>query len=280
MTSNGNNNEVMIRLTDLHKYFGGVQAVRGISIEVRKGDVLFMIGPSGCGKSTTLRCINLLEEPTSGTIQVGEDKHSFGKGERMPSGAVLARYRTKIGMVFQLFDLFPHLTALENVMEGPVTVLKMAQGAAQEIASDLLAKVGMSDKEDVFPTQLSGGQAQRVAIARALAMSPRVMLFDEVTSALDPELVSEVLQVMRQLADEGTTMVVVTHEMQFAREVADHVVMMDSGQFVEQGTADDVLNNPRNPRTQAFLARFHGTQDIRGKAGAVLEKGEAADTRS
>ena len=281
MTSNGKNNEVMIRLTDLHKYFGDVQAVRGISIEVRKGEVLFMIGPSGCGKSTTLRCINLLEEPTSGSIQVGEEKYSFGKGGgRMPSGAVLARFRTHIGMVFQLFDLFPHLTALENVLEGPLTVLKMSQAEAQDIASGLLAKVGMSDKEDVFPMQLSGGQAQRVAIARALAMSPRVMLFDEVTSALDPELVGEVLQVMRQLAEEGTTMVVVTHEMLFAREVADHVVMMDSGQFIEQGTADDVLTNPQNPRTQSFLARFHGAQDIRGKAGAALEMEEAADTQS
>ena len=272
MTSNGNGKDVMIRITDLHKYFGDVQAVRGVSIDVNAGDVLFIIGPSGCGKSTTLRCINLLEHPTKGTIQVGDDSHTFGAGQSMPPGRVLARYRTRIGMVFQQFDLFPHMTAIENVMEGPITVLKKSNKEAEEIAADLLSKVGLSDKEDVYPTQLSGGQAQRVAIARALAMQPRVMLFDEVTSALDPELVSEVLQVMRELAGEGTTMVVVTHEMQFAREVADHVVMMDAGEFIEQGTADEIFDNPQNPRTQSFLARFHGAADIRGKAGAVLEK--------
>jgi polar amino acid transport system ATP-binding protein len=190
----------------------------------------------------------------------------------MPSGRVLARYRTHIGMVFQQFDLFPHMTAIENVMEGPITVLKKSNKEAEATAADLLAKVGLSDKEDSFPTQLSGGQAQRVAIARALAMQPRVMLFDEVTSALDPELVSEVLHVMRQLADEGTTMVVVTHEMSFAREVADHVVMMDAGQFIEQGAAEQILDNPQNARTQSFLARFHGAAEIRGMAGAALEK--------
>lgn len=272
MTSNGNGKEVMIRIKDLHKYFGNVQAVRGVSIDVNVGEVLFIIGPSGCGKSTTLRCINLLEHPTKGTIQVGEDSHSFGAGMSMPPGGVLARYRTHIGMVFQQFDLFPHMTAIENVMEGPVTVLKKPNKEAEKIAVDLLAKVGLSDKEDVFPAQLSGGQAQRVAIARALAMQPRVMLFDEVTSALDPELVSEVLHVMRNLAEEGTTMVVVTHEMQFARDTADHIVMMDQGQFIEQGAADQILDNPQNERTKSFLARFHGAADIRGSAGVVLEK--------
>lgn len=272
MTFNGNGKEVMIQITDLHKYFGDVQAVRGVSIDVNVGDVLFIIGPSGCGKSTTLRCINLLEHPTKGTIRVGDDSHTFGPGQSMPPGAVLARYRTQIGMVFQQFDLFPHMTAIENVMEGPITVLKKPNEEAEAAAVALLAKVGLSDKEDSYPTQLSGGQAQRVAIARALAMQPRVMLFDEVTSALDPELVSEVLNVMRQLADEGTTMVVVTHEMQFAREVADHVVMMDAGQFIEQGTAEQILGNPQQARTQSFLARFHGAEDIRGQAGAILEK--------
>jgi len=272
VTSSENGKEAMIQITDLHKYFGDVQAVRGVSIDVNAGDVLFIIGPSGCGKSTTLRCINLLEHPTKGTIQVGEDSHTFGAGHSMPSGRVLARYRTHIGMVFQQFDLFPHMTAIENVMEGPITVLKKSNKEAEATAADLLAKVGLSDKEDSFPTQLSGGQAQRVAIARALAMQPRVMLFDEVTSALDPELVSEVLHVMRQLADEGTTMVVVTHEMSFAREVADHVVMMDAGQFIEQGAAEQILDNPQNARTQSFLARFHGAAEIRGNAGAVLEK--------
>jgi polar amino acid transport system ATP-binding protein len=272
VTSSENGKEVMIQITDLHKYFGDVQAVSGVSIDVNAGDVLFVIGPSGCGKSTTLRCINLLEHPTKGTIRVGEDSHTFGAGHNMPSGRILARYRTHIGMVFQQFDLFPHMTAIENVMEGPVTVLKKSNKEAEATAADLLAKVGLSDKEDSFPTQLSGGQAQRVAIARALAMQPRVMLFDEVTSALDPELVSEVLHVMRQLADEGTTMVVVTHEMSFAREVADHVVMMDDGKFIEQGAAEQILDSPQNARTQSFLARFHGAADIRGKAGAVLEK--------
>ena len=257
----------MIRLTDVHKYYGPVQAVRGVSLAVKQGDVYVVIGPSGCGKSTLLRCINLLEEPTSGTVQVGDDVMTFGRGHRMPSGRVLARYRSGIGMVFQQFDLFPHMTAIQNVMEGPVTVKKFGREKARELARSLLAKVGLSEKENVYPRQLSGGQAQRVAIARALAMQPRLMLFDEVTSALDPELVGEVLGVMRQLAEEGITMVVVTHEMGFAREVADHVVFMDAGLVIEEGTAERVLIRPQNPRTQAVrdlhMAEHGAGQDSR-----------------
>ena len=255
----------MIRITDLHKHYGRLEAIRGLSLEVRQGEVYFVVGPSGCGKSTLLRCINLLEEPTNGTIQVGEDTMSFGRGRRMPSGRALAKYRSQIGMVFQQFDLFPHMTAIQNVMKGPRVVKRMPGREARSLASELLAKVGLSDKENVYPRLLSGGQAQRVAIARALAMQPRVMLFDEVTSALDPELVGEVLGVMRQLAQEGTTMVVVTHEMGFAREVGDHMCFMDDGLIVEEGTAEDVLTRPQNPRTQAFLSRFHGTATASAK---------------
>ena len=253
--------DAMIRITDLHKHYGRLEAIRGLSLDVRHGDVYFVIGPSGCGKSTLLRCINLLEEPTSGSVQVGDDVMRFGKGHRMPSGRALARYRTHIGMVFQQFDLFPHKTAIENVMEGPTVVKRMPRREARSLASELLAKVGLSDKEDVYPRHLSGGQAQRVAIARALAMQPRVMLFDEVTSALDPELVGEVLEVMRQLAEEGTTMVVVTHEMGFASEVGDRLCFMDSGLIVEEGTVANILTKPENPRTQAFLSRFHHTAE-------------------
>ncbi len=261
----------MIRLTDVRKHYGELQAVKGVSVEVEKGDVLFVIGPSGCGKSTLLRCINLLEEPTAGVIEVAGDRMEFGEGRKMPSGKEQARYRTHIGMVFQSFDLFPHMTAIENVMEGPLTVLKLPYEEAEERAKVLLGKVGLSERADFYPRQLSGGQAQRVAIARALAMQPRVMLFDEVTSALDPELVGEVLEVIRQLAQEGTTMVVVTHEMAFARDVADRIIFMDQGLVVEAGTAKDVLLNPKNPRLQQFLSRFHLAGEHTGKAGAKLQ---------
>ncbi len=251
--------EVMVKAEGLRKSYGTVEAVRGVSLEVDRGQVVVVIGPSGCGKSTFLRCINLLEEPSAGTLQVGDRRIDFGAKHSMPHGRDLARFRARIGMVFQQFDLFPHMTALQNVMSGPVIVKKMAKAEAETIARDLLAKVGLAAFTERFPRNLSGGQQQRVAIARAMAMAPEIMLFDEVTSALDPELVGEVLDVMKQLATDGTTMIVVTHEMAFARDVADQVVVMDAGQVVEQGRAEEVLLRPTNPRTASFLSRFHST---------------------
>ena len=251
--------EAMVKVDGLRKSYGTVEAVRGVSLEVKRGEVVVVIGPSGCGKSTFLRCINLLEEPSAGTLQVGDRLIEFGAKHSMPRGRELARFRARIGMVFQQFDLFPHKTALQNVMSGPVIVKKMARGAAEAIARDLLAQVGLAALTDRFPRNLSGGQQQRVAIARAMAMAPEIMLFDEVTSALDPELVGEVLDVMKQLATDGTTMIVVTHEMAFARDVADQVLVMDAGQVVEQGPAEEVLLRPTNPRTASFLSRFHST---------------------
>ena len=243
----------MVRVEGLRKSYGTVEAVRGVSLEVHRGQVVVLIGPSGCGKSTFLRCLNLLEAPSAGTLQVGERTIDFGahdakRGRSMPHGRALARFRARIGMVFQQFDLFPHMTALGNVMSGPVIVKKMRQNEAEAIARGLLTKVGLGAFTERYPRELSGGQQQRVAIARAMAMAPEVMLFDEVTSALDPEL-----------ATEGTTMIVVTHEMAFARDVADRVVVMDAGQVVEQGVAEEVLLQPKNPRTASFLSRFHST---------------------
>jgi ABC-type polar amino acid transport system ATPase subunit len=255
----------MVRVDGLRKSYGTVEAVRGVSLEVKRGEVVVVIGPSGCGKSTFLRCINLLEEPSAGSLQVGERQIEFGTRHTMPHGRALARFRARIGMVFQQFDLFPHMTALQNVMSGPVIVKKMARREAETVARDLLAKVGLADFTGRYPRALSGGQQQRVAIARAMAMQPEVMLFDEVTSALDPELVGEVLDVMKQLALDGTTMIVVTHEMSFAHDVADRIVVMDAGQVVEQGVAEDVLMRPTNARTVQFLSRFHGTREAKAK---------------
>ncbi|CAN5760787.1 amino acid ABC transporter ATP-binding protein [soil metagenome] len=255
MTSNG----AMVKVDGLRKSYGTVEAVRGVSLEVDRGEVVVVIGPSGCGKSTFLRCLNLLEEPSAGTLQVGDRRIDFGAPHSMPHGRDLARFRARIGMVFQQFDLFPHMTALQNVMAGPVIVKKMAKVDAEKVARDLMAKVGLAAFADRLPRNMSGGQQQWVAIARAVAVAPEIMLFDEVTSALDPELVGEVLDVMKQLATEGTTMVVVTHEMAFARDVADQVVVMDAGQVVEQGRAEEVLLQPKNPRTASFLSRFHST---------------------
>jgi len=247
----------VIAIDALHKSYGAFEALKGVSLQVSRGEAQFVIGPSGCGKSTLLRCVNLLEEPTRGTLRVGSFSVAFGPGQRRPRARELACHRAKVGMVFQQFHLFPHMTALENVMEGPRTVKRMPRHEARQLAAALLAKVGLEDKCDTYPRHLSGGQAQRVAIARALAMSPEIMLFDEATSALDPELVGEVLAVMRRLIEEGMTMVVVTHEMSFAREFADTVIFMDAGTIVERGAARDILVVPQNPRLQSFLRRFH-----------------------
>src|SRR5215218_715334 len=238
----------MIELTDVHKSFGTNHVLRGITGRVDKGEVICIVGPSGSGKSTILRCINALETYDSGEISVD--------GQRVDhQHASMRAIRTQVSMVFQRFNLFPHRTALENVIEGPVYVKKEPRAEARERGRALLAQVGLAEKEMAHPHELSGGQQQRVAIARALAMQPKAILFDEPTSALDPELVGEVLAVMRSLADEGMTMVVVTHEMGFAREVADRGLFLDHGVIVEQGRAPDVLSNPQHPRTQDFLRR-------------------------
>ena len=253
----GGANRAMLAVRDLRKSYGDVEAVTGVSFDVRAGEVVVIIGPSGCGKSTTLRCLNLLEDPNGGTLRLDDRELDFSRSRTLPSGRELARFRARFGMVFQQFDLFAHKTAIENVMIGQVVVRKIPPDRAREAARDLLLRVGLEGMEDRRPHELSGGQQQRVAIARALAMSPEVLLFDEVTSALDPELVGEVLEVMKDLAGEGATMVVVTHEMSFARDVADRVLFMDQGQIVEEGSAAEVMANPRNPRTRAFLARYH-----------------------
>ena len=238
----------MIFIRELTKSFGTNQVLRGINLEIGEREVVCVIGPSGSGKSTLLRCVNRLETPTSGSIVVD------GTDVCDPS-CDLDRVRTSMGMVFQQFNLFPHKTALGNITLAPMSVLKLDRVAAEERGREMLAQVDLSEKADAYPSQLSGGQQQRVAIARALAMQPRVMLFDEATSALDPELVGEVLQVMRSLATAGMTMMVVTHEMGFARDVADRVVFMDEGVVVESGPAREVIDSPREARTQAFLAR-------------------------
>ncbi len=257
MTSNPASTRPMIQISDLHKSYGQMQALKGVSVNVAPGEVRVLIGPSGCGKSTLLRCMNLLEQPTAGTLRIGDSAFSFGTKDAPPSARTLEKFRSHIGMVFQQFDLFPHMTAIENVMSGPRIVKKMPLGQARELAIGLLAKVGLAEKRDSLPRNLSGGQAQRVAIARALAMEPDVILFDEATSALDPELVDEVLGVMESLAREGKTMVIVTHEMRFARDVAHRVSFMHDGLIVEDGSVDEVLGRPQQPRTQAFLSRFH-----------------------
>ncbi|MBR7675563.1 amino acid ABC transporter ATP-binding protein [Streptomyces daliensis] len=237
-----------MEITGLHKSFGDLEVLRGIDLSVSPGEVVCVIGPSGSGKSTLLRCVNLLEEPTSGTVTVAG-------AEVTDPDVDIDRVRRRIGMVFQSFNLFPHLTALGNLTIAQRRVLGRGKAEAEETARHNLRRVGLTDKESAYPAQLSGGQQQRVAIARALSMDPRLMLFDEPTSALDPELVGDVLAVMRTLADEGMTMLVVTHEMSFAREVADRVVFMDGGVIVEEGAPEQVVVEPRHARTRAFLAR-------------------------
>lgn len=248
----------MVRVEGLRKKFGPNEVLRGIDLVVDRGQAVSVIGPSGSGKSTMLRCLNYLEEPSAGSIYVDGQLLGYHErnGVRRPMrGAPLNAMRAEIGMVFQHFNLWPHMTVLENLIEAPIRVRHVARSEAIGRAKDLLAKVGLSEKVNEYPVRLSGGQQQRVAIARALAMSPKVMLFDEVTSALDPELVGEVLQLMQKLARDGLTMVVVTHEMDFAREVCDRVVFMDRGQIVEAGSPDVVFRTPGDPRTKQFLSR-------------------------
>ncbi|MUL74786.1 amino acid ABC transporter ATP-binding protein [Mycolicibacterium sp. CBMA 226] len=248
----------MVRAEQVCKSFGALDVLKGVSLEVERGQVLVLVGPSGSGKSTFLRCINHLEQVSAGRLYVDEELVGYrergGKLHELPPKDA-ARQRRDVGMVFQHFNLFPHRTALENIIEAPVHVKRVKRDAALSRARDLLDQVGLSSKADAYPAQLSGGQQQRVAIARALAMEPKLMLFDEPTSALDPELVGDVLAVMKKLAQQGMTMVVVTHEMGFAREVADQLVFMDGGVVVERGAPREVMADPKHERTKAFLSK-------------------------
>ena len=249
MSKDTMSNEVVVRIEGLQKAFGDNVVLRNIDLEVHRGEVVVVLGPSGSGKSTMLRCVNLLETPTSGKI-IFEDEEITAKG------VDINKVRARLGMVFQSFNLFPHLTAKKNVMLAQQKVLKRSKEEAEKIAIERLTEVGLAERVDYKPSQLSGGQQQRVAIARALAMDPHVMLFDEATSALDPELVRDVLNVMKNLAAEGMTMIVVTHEMGFARDVADRVIFMDGGVIVEEGTPDEVFNHPKSDRTKDFLGHI------------------------
>ncbi|MGV6395624.1 amino acid ABC transporter ATP-binding protein [Pseudomonas caspiana] len=247
----------IVKAVDVNKFFGDFQALKNVNLEIPHGEVLCIIGPSGSGKSTLLRCINQLEKVDEGGLWVDDEILGFRTdGHKLVelSDVQIARQRLKTGMVFQRFNLFAHMTVLENIIEGPSQVLRQPVDDCRELAMELLKRVGLESKANAYPIELSGGQQQRVAIARALAMRPKLMLFDEPTSALDPELVGEVLSVMRDLAKSGMTMVVVTHELGFAREVANRVVFMDAGQIIETGAPEDVLMNPRNQRTQDFIA--------------------------
>ena len=244
----------MIEIRNIHKAFGAHEILRGIDLDISKGEVVVVLGPSGSGKTTFLRCLNALELPQQGSITFEDGLHVDFR-QALPKQQLL-QLRQKTGMVFQQYNLFPHKTALENVMEGPLVVQKRPVATVRQEALALLAKVGLADKVDLYPFQLSGGQQQRVGIARALAIQPQLMLFDEPTSALDPELVNEVLQSMKTLAAEGWTMVVVTHEIKFAREVADHVVLMDGGRIIESGPPEQFFGNPQQARTRQFLQQI------------------------
>lgn len=237
----------MIQLQDVHKYFGQLHVLKGVTTSIDKGEVVVIIGPSGSGKSTVLRCMNYLEEPTSGDVIVD--------GMNLNVKENINNVRAEVGMVFQRFNLFPHMTVLDNITLAPQKIRGLSKAEAETIAHDLLGKVGLSDKAEAYPEQLSGGQQQRVAIARALAMKPKVMLFDEPTSALDPEMVSEVLDVMKALAEEGMTMVIVTHEMSFAKEVATRVLFVDGGEILEEGAPEAVFDAPQHERTKSFLSK-------------------------
>ena len=241
-------NSVLIRVEQLEKSFGNLHVLQGIDMEIRRGEVVVIIGPSGSGKSTFLRCLNLLEVPTGGSIL-------FNNCDITDKSTNINIHRQKMGMVFQHFNLFPHMTILKNMTIAPIKLLKKSKAEAEAQAMELLARVGLADKANAYPSQLSGGQKQRIAIVRALAMNPEVMLFDEPTSALDPEMVGEVLQVMKELADAGMTMVVVTHEMGFAREVGSRVLFMDGGHIVEQGTPGQIFGQPQHPRLKEFLSK-------------------------
>ena len=245
----------MIQITNIHKAFGSNQVLKGIDLTIHKGKVVVILGPSGSGKTTFLRCINALETPDQGVIAFDDGSLTVDFGAKPNKKALLALQR-KSGMVFQSYNLFPHKTAIQNLMLGPTVVQGTSKTQAQSQAVALLAKVGLSDKADLYPFQLSGGQQQRIGIARALAIEPSLLLFDEPTSALDPELVQDVLETMKQLASEGWTMVVVTHEIKFARDVADHVVLIEDGHVVEEGSAEQMFELSTHPRTQAFLQRI------------------------
>lgn len=245
----------MIEITNLHKQFGNTEVLKGIDLKVEEGNTVCIIGPSGSGKTTLLRCLNLLEFPTKGGIQLGDFSLEFHDKKPIPKDTVI-KFRQQTGMVFQGYNLFPHMTALENVMEGLVIIRKLTKETAREKALHLLEKVGLKERAAHYPFQLSGGQQQRVGIARAMAMEPKVLLFDEPTSALDPELVGEVLKVMKELAKEGRTMVVVTHEMNFAREAADKVVFIDKGVIMEEGTPQQIFEQTKNERTLQFLNKI------------------------
>jgi polar amino acid transport system ATP-binding protein len=270
----------LVHAVNVTKSFDGNQVLKGIDLEVRKGQVICLLGPSGSGKTTFLRCINQLETIDGGRIWVDGDLMGYedrdGKLHRLSNKAIAAQ-RREIGMVFQRFNLFPHKTTLENIMEAPVQVKGEKKEEARRRAIALLERVGLQDKPSAYPSQLSGGQQQRVAIARAMAMQPKLMLFDEPTSALDPELVGEVLAVMRELANEGTTMIVVTHEMSFAREVADHVVFMDDGVVVEEGDPRSVIDNPQHDRTRSFLRRMQSEPQAVEHVPATLQEAIMAE---
>jgi ABC-type polar amino acid transport system ATPase subunit len=271
--------ETLVKVEGLHKSFGQLHVLKGVDFEVRRGEVIVLIGPSGSGKSTLLRCLNFLEEPQQGVISIGGVSVQCGSRGKAHNQAV-HEVRLKCGMVFQEFNLFPHKSVTENVIEAPIMVKGLSKDAANKQAIDLLAKVGLSDRADYYPSQISGGQKQRVAIARALAMEPELMLFDEPTSALDPELIGEVLNVMKDLAHEGMTMIVVSHEMGFARDVADKVIFMDDGYFVEQGPPEDVFFRPKEERTQKFLRHIlpEKVPELAAELGIVADdEGDAAD---